>query len=104
MAVTLLIFVAGCVSTTVKKNSSYQFPIAVSANKPALIFPMTLHGVPGDRQQVGLAISTGIIAKQGVSVISTQQLYSLVGNLSYSVGENIRKQANKGNFELKVRS
>ena len=101
---TLLITVVGCASTTVKKNSNYQFPIAVSANQPALIFPMTLHGVPGNRQQVGLAISTGILAKQGVSVISAQQLYDLVGNLSYTVGENIRKKANKGNFELKGRA
>lgn len=91
---------SGCVSTQVKQNSAYEFPLAVSEKSPAFIFPVSLHGVPGNNTEVGLAITAGATAKNGVSVISGQQLYSMVGNLSWTLGENMRRQVNKGEFKM----
>ena len=50
--------------------------------------------------EVGLAISSGAVAKYGTSVISGQQLYPMVGNLSWTLGENMRRQANAGKMEM----
>lgn len=85
---------------SLKKNKAYDFPVKVSADAPALIFPITLHGVPGDTQEVGLAITAGAVSQHGKSVISSQQLYSLVGNMSYSLAEKMRKRANKKKYSM----
>jgi hypothetical protein len=92
----------GCVSTSsnVKKNAGYEFPISVTQKEPAFIYPVSLHGVPGNRTEIGLAITGGVAAKNGTSVISGQPFYTTVGNLSWTLGENIRRQANKGEFTL----
>ncbi len=97
MAATTL---TACNSTALKKNDAYEFPIQVSAANPALIFPVSLHGVPGNSAEVGLSITAGAVAQNGASVISAQQMYSMVGNMSWTLGENMRRQANKGEFKL----
>lgn len=100
LSVIAAIALSGCMTTNVKQNNNYQFPIQMNNTGPALIFPISLHGVPGNKTEVGLAISAGVVAERGASVISTQQLYSLVGNLSYSVAENMRRYVNSGKFSL----
>ncbi len=92
--------VAGCSSSSVKRNADQEFPLEVTAAAPAFIFPISLHGVPGDSTEVGLAISSGAVAEYGASVISGQQLYSVVGNLSWTLGENMRRQASLDKLEM----
>lgn len=92
--------VAGCSSSTVKRNADQEFPLEVTATAPAFIFPISLHGVPGDTTEVGLAISSGALTEYGASVISGQQLYSVVGNLSWTLGENMRRQASQDKLEM----
>jgi len=91
---------SGCSSSMVKRNASQEFPLPVSAAAPAFIFPISLHGVPGDNLKTGLAISSGALSEFGASVISGQQLYSVVGNLSWTLGENMRRQAKKDKMEM----
>ncbi|KXO07282.1 hypothetical protein AKG98_2635 [Moritella sp. JT01] len=92
--------VAGCSSSSVKRNADQEFPLEVTTSAPAFIFPISLHGVPGDSAEVGLAISSGAVAEYGTSVISGQQLYSVVGNLSWTLGENMRRQASLDKLEM----
>jgi len=96
----LALSVVGCSSSTVKRNADQEFPLEVTAAAPAFIFPISLHGVPGDTAEVGLAISSGAVTEYGASVISGQQLYSVVGNLSWTLGENMRRQANQDKLEM----
>jgi hypothetical protein len=98
--VVLSFTLGGCSSPMVKSNADQIFPLPVTAQNPAFIFPISLHGVPGDNLKTGLAISSGALSKYGASVISGQQLYSSVGNLSWTLGENMRQQANKDVLEM----
>ena len=91
---------AGCASPELLQNSKYTDKVMVSSKNPVLLFPMSLHGTPGDDTEVGLAISAGVVGKYGTAVISGQQLRSVVGNLSWSLGEGMRRNANNGSFTL----
>lgn len=95
VASALALTLTGCSSGMVKRDATQEFPIDVSSTAPAFIFPISLHGVPGDTQEVGLAISGGAVTEYGASVISGQQLYDLVGNLSWTLGENMRRQVQR---------
>jgi len=99
-AIFLTVVLSGCSSPMVKRDANQEFPLAVNSSQPALIFPISLHGVPGDTTEVGLAISSGAVGKYGTSVISGQQLYSVVGNLSWTLGENMRRQVNNGKMDM----
>ncbi|EAT12887.1 hypothetical protein HF888_02705 [Bermanella marisrubri] len=96
----LALSMVGCSSSMVKRDANQEFPLNVSKNQPAFIFPISLHGVPGDTTQVGLAISSGAVSEYGASVISGQQLYSVVGNLSWTLGENMRRQVNRDEMAM----
>ncbi|MFY0639576.1 MAG: hypothetical protein JXR16_00925 [Bermanella sp.] len=96
----LALTLGGCSSPMVKSNADQEFPLPVTANNPAFIFPISLHGVPGDNLKTGLAISSGALSEYGASVISGQQMYSAVGNLSWTLGENMRRQVNKDEMEM----
>jgi hypothetical protein len=96
----LALSVAGCSSSTVKRNADQAFPLEVTTAAPAFIFPISLHGVPGDTTEVGLAISSVAVTEYGTSVISGQQLYSVVSNLSWTLGENMRHQASQDKLEM----
>lgn len=95
LAGTLALTLIGCSSGMVKRDAAQTFPVKVSSSAPAFIFPISLHGVPGDNTEIGLAISTGALAEYGTSVISGQQLYDMVGNLSWTLGENMRRQVQR---------
>ena len=96
----LALTLGGCSSSMVKRNADQEFPLAVTKTEPAFIFPISLHGVPGDTTEVGLAISGGAVTEYGASVISGQQLYDVVGNLSWTLGENMRRQAGNDKMEM----
>jgi len=98
-ALSASVLLNGCASN-VKQNSGYNFPLDVSDTNPSFIFPVSLHGVPGNTIEVGLAITAGATAENGTAVISGQQLYSSVGNLSWTIGENMRRHVNNGQFQM----
>ncbi len=100
VTLTSTLILTGCMSTELKVNDKYEQPINLSTNNPALIFPVSLHGVPGNSSEVGLAITAGVAGQYGTSVISAQQLYSVVGNLSWTLGESIRRGASKGDYKI----
>ncbi len=99
-AVVFATALSGCSSSMTKRNASQEFPLVVNAKAPAFIFPISLHGVPGDNLKTGLAISSGALSEYGSAVISGQQLYSAVGNLSWTLGENMRRQAKNDKMEM----
>lgn len=96
------VLLAGCMSTSssVKYNEKYSEPVAVSAQNPALIFPVSLHGVPGNSKEIGLAITGGVAAQYGTSVISAQTLYDVVGNVSWTLGEGMRRNVAKDVYSI----
>jgi hypothetical protein len=96
----IVLSATGCSSSMVKHNVEQEFPLAITATRPAFIFPVSLHGVPGNPTEVGLAIAEGAVSEYGSSVISGQQLYKLVGNLSSTLGENIRRQVADNTLEM----
>jgi len=100
VASVLALSIVGCSSPMVKRNADQSFPLDVSKSSPAFIFPISLHGVPGDNMKTGLAISSGAVSEYGASVISGQQLYSVVGNLSWTLGENMRRQVNRDEMAM----
>jgi hypothetical protein len=100
VAAAIALTLGGCSSSMVKRNADQAFPLAVTTTSPAFIFPISLHGVPGDSTEIGLAISGGAVSEFGAAVISGQQLYSVVGNLSWTLGENMRRQAGRDVMEM----
>lgn len=93
----------GCASAQLKLNPAVQFPLPVNAEAPAFLFPINMShlGAKGDPMAMGLSVSGGIIAKYGTSVISGQQLFDLVGNLSFELAEAVQSQVRNGSYEMK---
>jgi hypothetical protein len=92
----------GCATAKVDVNPAVAFPLAVSDAAPAFLFPINLShaGTKGDPLVQGLSVSAGIAAKFGAKVVSGQQLYDLVGNLSFELAEVIQSQAREGSFTM----
>lgn len=92
----------GCAAASIKTNPEVQFPIPVSAEEPAFLFPINMShlGAEGDPMAMGLAVSGGVIAQYGNTVISGQQLFDLVGNLSFELAETVDSQVRNGSFEM----
>ncbi|MBE0378099.1 hypothetical protein [Pseudoalteromonas prydzensis] len=59
----------GCVSTELKTNDKYDLPVEFSTTNPAMIFPVSLHGVPGNDSEVGLAIKDKNFSFENVIVL-----------------------------------
>lgn len=101
-AVLFCVILASCASTHVTVNPGATFPIAVSDKSPAFLFPTNLShaGVTGDTNAMGVSVSAGIAAKFGAKVVSGQQLFDLVGNLSYELAEAIKAQVDAKDYKL----
>jgi hypothetical protein len=95
-------FVIGCGGATVQTNPNAKFPLPVSDTAPAFLFPINMShlGAPGDPMAMGLSVSGGVIAKFGKQVISGQQLFDLVGNLSFELAEQMRSQVQSKQFKM----
>ena len=91
-----------CKGPAVLVNPSVKEPIPVSDASPAFLFPINLghSGAPGNTTVMGVSVSGGVIAKYGKSVVSGQQLFALVGNLSFELAEAIKAQAESKNFKM----
>ena len=101
VAVVVALFFAGCASMEVLVNPDATFPLEITDTAPAFVFPISLHiGGGADVDALGLGISGAVVAEFGGTVIPGQQLYDLVGNLSWSLGETLRKKANSGEWVM----
>jgi len=96
------LFAVACGGSSVAVNPKVKFPIATSDTAPAFLFPINMShlGAPGDPTAMGLSVSAGVIAKFGKQVISGQQLFDLVGNLSFELAEQMRSQVEGKNFTM----
>ena len=90
----LALFALGC-GAEIKLNPNAKFPLPVSAETPAFLFPINMShlGAKGDPTLMGVSVTAGVIAKFGKQLISGQQLFDLVGNLSFELAETIDSQA-----------
>lgn len=97
-----LSFLVGCGSAQVKVNPGAKFPLDVSDTTPAFLFPINMShlGAQGDPLKMGLSVTAGVIAKFGKKVISGQQLFDLVGNLSFELAETVDAQVRNGSFQM----
>lgn len=100
LAVAALAF--SCASAQIKTNPNATFPLAVNAEAPAFLFPINLShlGSGGDPLLMGATVTGGVAQKFGKDVVSGQQLFDLVGNLSYELAESIQSQANAGTWAM----
>jgi hypothetical protein len=90
----LALFALGC-GAEIKVNPNAKFPVPLSAETPAFLFPINMShlGGKGDPTLMGVSVTAGVIAKFGKQLISGQQLFDLVGNLSFELAETIDSQA-----------
>ena len=90
----LALFALGC-GAEIKVNPNAKFPLPLSAETPAFLFPINMShlGAKGDPTLMGVSVTAGVIAKFGKQLISGQQLFDLVGNLSFELAETIDSQA-----------
>lgn len=91
---------SGCSTSLVKRNADQDFPLHITSQTPAFIFPISFHGVPGNPTEIGLAVTSAAVSEHGKSVISGQQLYKLADNLSWTLGENMRQQADNNSMTM----
>jgi hypothetical protein len=86
----------------VKANPAVTFPLAVDENTPAFLFPINLShlGSQGDPLAMGVTVTAGIASKFGKTVVSGQQLFDLVGNLSFELAETVRSQAQGNSWTM----
>jgi hypothetical protein len=98
----LMLVAVGCGGAAIQVNPKVKFPIATSDTNPAFLFPINMShlGAPGDATAMGLSVSAGVILKFGKQVISGQQLFDLVGNLSFELAEQMRSQVEGKNFTM----
>jgi hypothetical protein len=99
---TLVVSTAGCSGGSILMNPAATFPIPVSDTTPAFLFPINVShaGLPGDPAVGGLAITGGMAAHFGKKVISGQQLFDLVGNLSFDLAEGIQREAKSNTWTM----
>jgi hypothetical protein len=92
----------GCSSALIKMNPDVKFPLDVNEKTPAFLFPINMShlGSAGDPMALGLAVTGGVIGKFGKNLISGQQLFDLVGNLSFELAETVDAQVRNGSFEM----
>jgi hypothetical protein len=88
---------------SVSRNPSAQFPVAISDQAPAFVFPVNLSHVNakgGDPTEMGVAVTAAVASHFGSKVVAGQQLFPLVGNLSFDLAEHIRSQVNNKTFNM----
>jgi len=102
VVVVLALSMFACGGSVVKVNPAAQFPLPISEQTPGFLFPINMShlGSAGDPLAMGLAVSGGVIGKFGKTLISGQQLFDLVGNLSYELAETVDAQVRNGSFEM----
>jgi hypothetical protein len=97
----LAVFAFGC-GAEIKLNPNTKFPLPVSEQSPAFLFPINMAhlGAQGDPMVMGVSVTAGVIAKFGKQVVSGQQLFDLVGNLSFELAETIETQSKANSWAM----
>jgi hypothetical protein len=92
---------SGC-GAAMKVNPKATFPLPVADDKPAFLFPINIShaGCPGDPNVIGVSVTGQIAGKFGKKVISGQQLFDLVGNLSFELAEQIKAATDAGHWDM----
>ena len=101
-SVLLVVSLVGCASANVLANPNAKFPLPVDDKAPAFLFPVNLShlGSSGDPLVMGVSVTAGVASKFGAKVVSGQQLFDLVGNLSFELAEVIDSQAKAGEWTM----
>jgi hypothetical protein len=102
LGIGLVLGSAGCGGATIVTNPAAKFPIPASDATPAFLFPVNLShlNAGGDPLAAGLVVTGGVAGQFGKKVISGQQLFDMVGNLSFELAETIRAQVDAKSFEM----
>ena len=102
-----LFTLAGCGSAAVVANPDAKFPVAATDDAPAFLFPINLShaglkasGDPTKALAMSVSVTGQIAAKWGKKVISGQQLFDQVGNLSFDLAEKIKWEVEKKTFVM----
>ena len=97
----LALFALGC-GAEIKLNPNAKFPLPLSNETPGFLFPINMShlGSKGDPTLMGVSVTAGVIAKFGKQLISGQQLFDLVGNLSFELAETIDAQAKANTWAM----
>jgi len=92
----------GCSGAKVLTNPTAKFPLAIDEKSPAFLFPINMShlGSIADPNLMGASVTAGVIGKYGAKLISGQQLFDLVGNLSFELAETIESQVNANKWEM----
>ncbi len=98
----MMFVLTGCGGAAVQVNPNAKFPLAVSDTEPAFLFPINMShlGAKGDPLAMGVAVTGGVVGNFGKKVISGQQLFDLVGNLSFELAEQMRSQVQSKLFDM----
>ncbi len=96
------LFAVGCSGAAVKANPGATFPLDATEATPAFLFPINLGhlGSGGDPTAMGVTVTAGVASHFGKKVVSGQQLFDMVGNLSFELAEQIRTQAESAKWEM----
>jgi hypothetical protein len=102
IATILALAVAGCSGAAVAVNPNTKYPIQASEAAPAFLFPINMSHLNsgGDPLKMGIAVSAGVATHFGSTVVSGQQLFDLVGNLSYDLAEKTRAQVKQKSWMM----
>ena len=92
----------GCAVAAMKTNPAATFPIPATEEAPAFLFPINMShlGSGGDPLAMGITVTAGVASHFGKNVISGQQLFDLVGNLSFELAEMVQSQANNNHWQM----
>jgi hypothetical protein len=87
---------------SVLQNPAVQFPLPISDVAPALLFPINMAhlGAAELPARMASAITAGIIAKYGKQAVAGQQLFDIVGDLSFELAETIEAQVRTNTFRM----
>jgi len=97
----IMVLLGGC-AASVKINPAARFPLPLSSESPAFLFPINMAhvGARCDPTLLATAVSFGVAAKLGNHIVSGQQLHDAVGTLSFELAESIDVQARANTWTM----
>lgn len=98
----LLAVLAACGSATVTVNPKAVFPLPVTDEAPAVLFPINIDytGAPVESRKNGPVIASSIVRQFGKKMISAGQLFDAAGNLTFEFPEAIDASVRQGGFRI----